>query len=619
MKRKALICAALAACMVLSGCSDLGKVFQFRTNVVTNNVLNGEITKQYKTAIMNGNIEWIEEIIANNPGLDVNYCEDSTALYCASYKSQITHNNLDYLKPAVIIKLLNAGADPNLGDILQLSAYNKHYYITMALLSSESINTGSTDEFGNTPLSMAMENNTGASSFVGYEQVMLLLEAGAEPYAKLFSDNNAENERGTHFLYTEYSPTATKLLMNILLATGEEINIKKGLLYAFSGDIDKCLDVVRSKTEEYDEHENKILTYYAAYFGTPEQYEEITAYTNINLMPDFIVHIAESGNLEMIKYLTGKLDIKLKGNNVTNSVYEALEFAARWGYSDICLYLCDKDVSIRNYAALKNAILSEDLDTVKIIYNYMKKNYGVSEFDIGRAYWEESEGGYTPRNLGNAKKVIDFFFDEGYNMINVEFEGMGKEIAQYLYKKGRPLTPTDLKHAILSGDPEYVKLVLEKGADPDQKLFSRIIFHPWNLSTAENEIVPFEEYLFDENESRKNDCKVYEVSYADFIKFYAVNHDNERLGISSLGTAIEKSNSTVVQELLNYGAYVNGSDFMKYAVNSSAATLRVLIEAGADTSLDYRTEKDKEFVSLAEFYERNGRSDLAQVVREYNT
>ena len=67
MKRKALICITLTACMVLSGCSDLSKVFQFRTNVVANNVLNGEAPKQYKTAIMNGNIEWIDEIIANNP------------------------------------------------------------------------------------------------------------------------------------------------------------------------------------------------------------------------------------------------------------------------------------------------------------------------------------------------------------------------------------------------------------------------------------------------------------------------------------------------------------------------------------------------------------------------
>ena len=69
--------------------------------------------------------------------------------------------------------------------------------------------------------------------------------------------------------------------------------------------------------------------------------------------------------------------------------------------------------------------------------------------------------------------------------------------------------------------------------------------------------------------------------------------------------------------LIEYGTDLNSNDYFADCRNGSAATLRVLLEAGANTSLDYRTEKDKEFVSLAEFYERNGRSDLAQIVREY--
>ena len=112
----------------------MGKVFQFRTNVVANNVLNGEATKQYKTAIMNGNIEWIEEIIANNPGLDVNYCEDSTALYCACYKSYIS----DGSKSKTITALVDSGVEVT-GDILSLTLYNGDFLFTQALLKADNI------------------------------------------------------------------------------------------------------------------------------------------------------------------------------------------------------------------------------------------------------------------------------------------------------------------------------------------------------------------------------------------------------------------------------------------------------------------------------------------------
>ncbi len=189
MKRKALICAALAACMVLSGCSDLGKVFQFRTNVVANNVLNGEATKQYKTAIMNGNIEWIEEIIANNPDLDINYCEDETALYCACFDSGLD----EYRKSQIVTTLLESGVEPNVDNILQLTTYNKKYWLTKSILQVENIDLSTSDSIGNTPLSLANENQDTVTLLLSFRTTGSDTEAGLQ-----ISNFTAENSMILH-------------------------------------------------------------------------------------------------------------------------------------------------------------------------------------------------------------------------------------------------------------------------------------------------------------------------------------------------------------------------------------------------------------------------------------
>lgn len=103
MKRKALICAALAVCMVLSGCDNIGNILKTQTGIISNNVTNAEAAKQYKTAIMNGNTEWTEEIIAINPDLDINYCEDETPLYCAGSDS-----GLDEYRKSQIVTTVTA-------------------------------------------------------------------------------------------------------------------------------------------------------------------------------------------------------------------------------------------------------------------------------------------------------------------------------------------------------------------------------------------------------------------------------------------------------------------------------------------------------------------------------
>ena len=92
-----------------------------------------------------------------------------------------------------------------------------------------------------------------------------------------------------------------------------------------------------------------------------------------------------------------------------------------------------------------------------------------------------------------------------------------------------------------------------------------------------------------------------------------------------LHVAITHSSSDTVKTLIAYGADVKANDYMITAVNGSAATAKVLIENGADTSLKYTPTKEgitinafkKENLTLAEYYEYYGRQDLAELLKEY--
>lgn len=607
--------------LCMSGCSvldDIGDVLNFRTNVVKNNVLNGEATKQYKTAIMNGNIEWIDEITSNNPDLDVNYCEDSTALYCACYKSYL----LDGFKSKIIDKLVSLGVKVD-EQILSLSTYNENLLFTRSLLNASEIDLNYTDEYGNTFLSMAVQGDKGGKSITGYQQVKMLIEAEMKITPEFFADNKDENERGTHFLNVKFSPNTTKYLMQLLIDNGQESGLKKALEYALGGQIDKCVEEIKKNSiNDYNSYEKEILTDYAAYFGTPEQYEFISQYTEYSHTPDFMRRLAESGNAEMFRYLSEKLLIDYSNVDVSSFPAEALDYAAAWGHSDICQYLCDNNIKviegyITGYIPLNSAISSEDIDTVKVIYNYIKSCNGICEFDIGHAYNK-----YVPQNNEKAKEIIDFFFSEGYDLSCVEFGFMNNELAEYLYAKGRPLTPTDLTYAVYNNNIELVKTILEKGADPNQKSFKQIYEFPWNVSYNENKIESALTYQIGKKDE-------YEIDYNKFVKHYEENSDETRNGEYIIFTAIQNGDSEIVRSIIEHGADINKqvyneSAFYKgmcpvhYCIYGSAATLRVLLDAGADINIDCSNIGDKNAKTLAEFYERNGRSDLAQIVREYD-
>ena len=605
MKRKRTIAVILATCMLLSGCNDELSSLRTKTGIIYNYATNGEATRNYKTAIQNGNIEWIKEIIANNPSLDRNYCDDTTAIYCAYWYSNIGESYDDigaYYKYKLISNLIDLGVDPNIGNQLQLSTFNKKYWYTKALLQSDRINLYVEDSDGDTPLYMALYNHMGGCGLQSAQQVFLMTEAGAKPEPKMFCDDN-DTDVGYHYNTLLFDPVGANYLMNMLLGSGQKSGLKPAMEYAVSGQIDKVLtEFEKEGTDSYTHHELYVISLYSACYGTPELFDKLKKYLSFSDTTGMLWYSAETENLEMVKYLMNNYDYNISGDDYDGFKVRAFEFANQWGHSEISKYFCDQNVHLKKsgagYNDITDAVYSEDLETIQVVYKYIKSQAGFDEKSLALGFYSNYFKDYTA-----AEEIFDWFCSEGYDFRYVWFDGYEKGLAEYLYDKGRPLNPSDLQYAILSGDADFVDMVLNKGADPDQPVCES--FSPYEA--------------WDITESGEHIC------YGQF------NQENDQNPI--IFYAIKFSNSEVIEKLIDYGLDLNvkyradndysvesryeGFTPLQYCIHGSAATLRVLLDAGADINIDCSNIGDKNAKTLAEFYERNGRSDLAQIVREY--
>ena len=375
---------------------------------------------------------------------------------------------------------------------------------------------------------------------------------------------------------------------NMLLENGQSGGLKPALEYAFSGQIDKCVEELKKDNgDSYNSNEKYVMSLYAAYYGTPELYEEAQKYLKATVYSGLVAQVAEANNYDMVKYLLEKYDYDISTEEADEFVLRGFQYALKWGYADICQLFCEKNVKIKKWASgydeLKSAVSSEDLETVKVIYNYIKKKDEITEAELSNAYmW------YILKDKEKAKEIADFFFDEGYDLSCVEFCYMDKEFAEYLYENGRPLAPSDLTYAVKSEDPEFVKLVLEKGADPNQDAYWMNFSEAWYIN-ENGDILNYDQYLTDEFTESK---------------------------VPVMSCAITEANSQIVQLLIDYGADLSLNDYFVDCRYASKATVKVLIEAGADTNMDY-SSVNKKGSTLSEYFERYGREDLAELLKEY--
>lgn len=610
MKRKALMCAALAACMVLSGCEAIGKelsivpdLLRGKTEITANNTLNGNTVKLFRKAIENGNIVWIKEIAANNPGLDVNYVDDQPSIRCACWESNANS------KVKVVKALIELGADPDNGHQLQLTTFNSRGYLSQVMLENADIDLEWRDTTDSGYIDMVLEsqhdNGTGVDRYL---QIKYLLDAGIKPYIELFKDTPTDKEANDPYYIdlpiSRSNAPAAKLLMEKYLELNPDSGLPAGLEYAYLGKIAELADELEAHPELYtDEQENKMMTYLSCYWGTPEQYERVSAVTGE--VSEYPYHnILITGNLEMLEYMAERDEIDWTETDHLTGYEDFLSIAAVWKHADICKWLIEHNIYVHDwdsgFPCLQYAAKSGDTEVLDIIYNYCNELYGVTEHELGIDLT-----GSFPDDPEQAKVVAGYFFDKGYDLRFVGLNGLDGETAEYLYQHGRPLHPTDLPISLRINDPELVKTVLDNGADPNQ---------------------PDITYISRMDEPQNGEA----YNYGQYIS----EHSGKTNAV--IFAAVSYSDPEIIELLLNYGAdieiktvgsseFSNGQTPLLWCVESSGAALKKLIDNGADRNVTVEQMLGEDHIvrkkgpySAEQFFEFHGRSDLAQIIREYD-
>lgn len=628
MKRRCRLLSKMAAltamCLFLTGCGVseefvrseagfVGRSLWNSANMLLGNILHGAAPEQYKSAIMSGNIEWMREIKANNPGMNMTYTDHTVALYCAAWESNA------YDKEKVMREIVELGADVNVGRILMLSTFNVRADVTRVILESGNADISIKDE-DISLLTSAMDEGSDKGAIAmedSYQQVKMLIEAGLEPYPELFFDDKEEGERGTHFYHVYGTPLAAKYAMERFLELYPDFGgVPAGLVYAFSGQTDKCAAEVEAHADEYaNSSMGAVITMYAGYFGTPEEYERIRKVTGTNLLPGIYDDLVRVGNLEMLTYLIEQEEYDLADEeDQFGNRYELYYAAAQCGHKDIVRWLIDQKVNVKKYEngffEIAAALASGDRELMDMVFEYTGSKYELIDYDIAKAFYIAD----FP-DTQTAMNAVDYIMERGYGIDLIEFRYMTREFAEYVYSKGRALCPSDLTYAVLSCDPDFVDLVLDQGADPDQNAFDGLTSTcAWNLSIESDGSEPFAGW-------RDRKAQTYPVDYRTFIDVHADSKEVRFFTPRILTKAIWCADSGIVKLLIDRGADIRKSDFAAACIESSYATAEVVLAAGADLSATYTDSVPfwgiAQYHNFVEHCEFRKREDIAELAKKY--
>ena len=208
----------------------------------------------------------------------------------------------------------------------------------------------------------------------------------------------------------------------------------------------------------------------------------------------------------------------------------------------------------------------------------------------------EKKNSKSSSHINWGKKYIDFFIDEkGIDFHLLSASDVQYDVAEYLYKKGRTLQAYDLSDAIRSQDLELIKLVQSQGADLNQLWYDFKDGDEWSRE-------------FDQ-------CPEYTEQLED------TSHPNFTPRPSNFEMNINSINSEIVKYLIDNGMEIPDKA-LETAVYASKATVKVLIDAGADTDLKFDKLEpangggivQKGDFDLADYYKHYGRDDLAELL-----
>lgn len=442
------------------------------------------------------------------------------------------------------------------------------------------------NDLGYSPLYLVMANFYGDSEENRIKTAKFFVDKGAAVTTDLFNiDENKDEDLRYHHIGA--SPVVSNYLMNILHEKGEETNMPKAMEYAISGDLDKTIEYIE-KGEALTDKEKELVFDYASYFGMPDEFETICRLTEMQIDNVNMERIIQCGNLDMIQYLIEKCGFKLQSEKVSPSQENYLKLAVLFGYSDIFDYLCNHNAYNPGASVLlESALYNGNLDLFKKVYEYEAQSTDITE--LNEIY--NLDGYY----LNGKLDFIDYLMSEKnhtfecYSFKNIDFE-----TARYLYEKGRPLNITDLDYAICHNDIEYIQLVLDKGADINQKCYS----------------FDYSNYV----SNYKEQVSQYDNFTSKHIYYENIAEKNKELP-TAFSYLLNKCNSECIKFMIENGAEIP-DDILIYASEASKAVNQILFDNNANTNIDFSNVKGvmRKDYSLEKYYRSIGRSDLLDLL-----
>lgn len=533
-------------------------------------------------AVNNGNIELINELIQYYPNLD--YDKDSgtgnlvaSVIFNSTYSKSIAYEIADCL--------LENGSDINAKDSYGASyiytAIQDENYRAVKYYIDNGVDLNSDDDVLGMPLEYAVRRRF--YSCEAMDIISILINNGA-----IISDEFYDNYNN----FT-YSARTTKLIMDSSNLKRENIKYNKYIFDAFNGDIEEALNLI--KTANPTQEELEILNQFTQAFGTEEQLERLVTLSggylekNITYYPYDVI---SCGNSEMLDYF-------LKNKLIDNYDMRLFDIAAYLKEYDIFDVLINNNfrmseiAEIPYYTVLRSCISARDynFDEFKKLYNYIESQYYTITENQAQAILPYC------LDLESIKPFVDFLINEkGINFHAVCLDRVTFETAKYLYDNGRPLQAQDLPGAIASQDIEMIKLVLEKGADINQ-------------------------FYYDSNdcsELERNAADGEYIEYTNQVDSTSILNSSNRK--SNFEVFINKVPSDIVKFLIDNGMEIP-DNALELAVYASKATVKVLIDEGANTDLKFDILKPVDGViakkgdfDLKDYYIHYGREDLVELL-----
>ena len=595
--RKSLLSVLTAlsvSAMLLTGCATGGA-----GGYLKNKVNVGNAVYQFDKAVQNANYEWLGEFLEEYPGYDINYCgntifrkgifqHETINLLC------IYSNTTSYRRDQFLEYMLDKGVDPDIRlyegkRILErmCSDYNYHPRMVDILLDhGANPNCISTERYGVGFDGIAKIENIYTPIFwsiytPAYNNAEHLLECGAKITYAMLDDIHwsMSNIKGSAIPFRK--------AFEKYIADGGESPFVKAEEYAILGDSENLIKELENG-ERLTDQQAEVVRYFIYRFCTPEALEIVKEkYPDINDNDKkyntgdlkMCEDAALDGNYEMVKYFIDS------GMEISTTEYEfgneILLNAVKGGHIDVCRLLLDNGYEIKPYdksndvpRILSAAYETESREMFELVTEYLHADGNINEMTISEAL-----GGSEFRWSDYNKYVIDYLMDN----YGLTFQCFGAcssdyETAKYLFDKGKPLSVRDLPDAITTGDPQIVELVLDMGADPNQRMCGN--------DRLEEYLVPYDEYR------AKHETDDSSTLYYSICKY---------------------GNSEIAQLMIDRGMDVNDSEILFDAiVQGSYATFMAFYNAGAP--VDYKSPLgDRNLINEAEDM---GRDNIVKVLKK---